>query len=69
MNNDVLVTIEEENLDNVAGGATIGSVLGSTIDATLALPGKLLKPALSFISTVVGGATTLLSDIGHLLGG
>jgi hypothetical protein len=69
MNNDMLVTIDDESLDTVAGGATIGGVIGGTIDGTLELIGKLLKPALGLLGSIISGAGQVLSGIGGALGG
>jgi hypothetical protein len=69
MNNDMLVTIDEENLDSVAGGATIGGVVGGTIDGALSLVGKILKPALGLVGSVVSGAGHLLEGVGGAIGG
>ena len=61
MNNDMLTTIEDEQLEVVTGGG-IGSTIGGALD-------RLLSGALSLLGSGISAVGGLLSGIGGLLSG
>lgn len=61
MNNEVLMTIEDEQLEMVSGGG-IGATIGGAID-------KLLSGAVSLLGKGLSAIGGLLSGIGGILQG